>query len=31
MHGGDIDISSRRGVGTTVVVTLPMAVDDTRA
>jgi signal transduction histidine kinase/DNA-binding response OmpR family regulator len=27
MHGGDIDIRSRRRVGTTVVVTLPMAVD----
>ena len=28
MHGGDIDIRSRRRVGTTVVVTLPVAVDD---
>ena len=28
MHGGDIDIESRRGAGTTVVVTLPMAVGD---
>jgi signal transduction histidine kinase len=28
MHGGDIEIRSRRRVGTTVVVTLPMAVGD---
>jgi len=28
MHGGDIEITSRRQVGTTVVVTLPMPIDD---
>jgi K+-sensing histidine kinase KdpD len=28
MHGGDIDIHSRQQVGTTVVVTLPITVDD---
>jgi signal transduction histidine kinase/CheY-like chemotaxis protein len=31
MHGGDIHISSRRRVGTTVVVTLPLAVADASA
>jgi len=31
MHGGDIEIESQRRVGTTVVVTLPMAVDHASA